>query len=348
MRKKYVKIFVLYPKGLKTGGPEALHQLVDGLRCQGQNAYLVPYKNTKNNLAVAEYAHYDAPEVTEVVDEFGNAIVFPEIDIVSAKKFSQADKFCWWLSIDNSALFSHSMVNKFYGLKLAKYPLYKHIFRKVCALTEPVLRKIFAKFACNNLVQSSYAWSVIATNFGAPVSMLSDYTLAEDYLGTKILASKRGKTVAYNPKKGAEIVAKLQAACGDNIVWVPIENMSRKEVAQTLKNTAIYLDLGNHPGKDRLTREAALAGALVLVARRGSGSFYADVPLPWEHKITLNKQFVTQVHNMLLEILQNVDIEVLKQNKYREIIVSEKKQFFWEIRDIFIDGKFGKDRLDYL
>ena len=33
-----------------------------------------------------------------------------------------------------------------------------------------------------------------------------------------------------------------------------------------------------------MPREAALAGAITLVSRRGSGANWQDVPLPWDHK----------------------------------------------------------------
>ena len=38
----YSRVFVYYPRGVETGGPEALHQLVDSLRRLKVEAFLVP------------------------------------------------------------------------------------------------------------------------------------------------------------------------------------------------------------------------------------------------------------------------------------------------------------------
>ena len=87
-------------------------------------------------------------------------------------------------------------------------------------------------------------------------------------------------------------VAGATGALGKQLVPILAERghsvvgMTRSEVVSTLQGCGIYLDLGHHPGKDRMPREAALSGALTVVARRGSGAFFADVPVPWEHKIT--------------------------------------------------------------
>ena len=42
----------------------------------------------------------------------------------------------------------------------------------------------------------------------------------------------------------------------------------------------VYIDFGHHPGQDRLPREAAACGCLVVTGTRGSAGFHADVPLP--------------------------------------------------------------------
>ncbi|MFC3399287.1 hypothetical protein ACFOEP_12775 [Microbacterium amylolyticum] len=56
-------VYVYYPRGLATGGPEALHQLVDSLRRQGREAYLVAVPGTERAPRAQRYAHYDAPRL---------------------------------------------------------------------------------------------------------------------------------------------------------------------------------------------------------------------------------------------------------------------------------------------
>ena len=99
------KIFVLYHRGLRTGGPEALHQLVSTLRELGQDAYLVPHYTTAATPRVAQYSMYDAPEAEAIEDMAGNIVVVPETFIEDVFPYKRAKKMIWWLSIDNGLPF---------------------------------------------------------------------------------------------------------------------------------------------------------------------------------------------------------------------------------------------------
>lgn len=99
------RVVVPYPRGVRTGGPEALHQLVDSLRRQGVEAWLWPTPATRSAERVSDYAHYDAPEALEMGDFSDTAVVFPETDLDSARFWFHARPFMWWLSVDNSPYF---------------------------------------------------------------------------------------------------------------------------------------------------------------------------------------------------------------------------------------------------
>lgn len=58
-------VYAYYPKGLRTGGPEAVHQLVDSLRRQGREAYLVPFPETPDAEPVEAFSVFDCPEARE-------------------------------------------------------------------------------------------------------------------------------------------------------------------------------------------------------------------------------------------------------------------------------------------
>jgi hypothetical protein len=42
----------------------------------------------------------------------------------------------------------------------------------------------------------------------------------------------------------------------------------------------VYIDFGNHPGRDRIPREAAAMGCVVITNRRGSAENDVDIPIP--------------------------------------------------------------------
>lgn len=340
-------IFVLYHKGLRTGGPEALHQLVDMLRELGQDAYLVPHPHTVHNDRVEQYNVYNAPEAPKIIDAPGNVVVYPETYVYEMSGVKLARRMCWWLSIDNSLTF---MAERIW------YRSQAGLLGKAREVAVPYARMWKNRVAPGmlrkdrevvHLVQSSYAWAFVATRFDVVPSLVSDYTPTDEFQAVPESARNR-QLITYNPAKGGHIIEAVKAHCPPAIEWRPIVGMTRAEVVATLQGCGIYLDLGHHPGKDRMPREAALSGALSVVARRGSGAFYADVPVPWEHKITPGDSEVRTAAAMLPELIGNFDAEVAKQDSYRETILNERSRFKREVEDVFVKGRLGKDAYDYV
>lgn len=65
--------------------------------------------------------------------------------------------------------------------------------------------------------------------------------------------------------------------------------MTRDEVAKLLSTAKVYIDFGNHAGKDRIPK-AAISGCCVITGKDGSAKFYEDVPIDEEFKFkTINK-----------------------------------------------------------
>ena len=114
--------------------------------------------------------------------------------------------------------------------------------------------------------------------------------------------------------------------------FVLIENMSRKCLSKTLNNSTVLIDLGMHPGKDRMPREAVLCNNYVITSYFGACVNETDVPIDKSCKIDLNiepKEFCSLV-NDLLSNNSNVSID-----SYKERVEFEKQIFFNEISDIF-------------
>lgn len=339
-------IFVLYHKGLRTGGPEALHQLVDMLRELGQDAYLVPHPHTVQNHRVEQYNVYDAPEAPEIIDAPENVVVYPETYVYEMSHVKRAQRMCWWLSIDNSLTFMAERMWQRSGAGL---------FQKTREVAVPYARMWKNGVApamlrqdrdVVHLAQSSYAWAVIATRFDAVPSLVSDYTPTGEFQAVPE-TTRNHHLVTYNPAKGGHIIDAVKAQSPSSLEWRPIVGMTRSEVVDTLQGCGLYVDLGHHPGKDRMPREATLSGALTVVARRGSGAFYADVPIPWEHKITPGEDEVSSAAAMLPHLIENFEAEVAKQDPYRETILNERSRFRREVEDVFVKGHLGKDAYDY-
>ena len=332
------KIFVYYPRGVRSGGPEALHQLVDALRGLGRDACLVPTPETAGAGDVRAYRFYDAPIREMVHDVDSNLVIVPETQIHLLRRVTSAAKLIWWLSIDNSAYFAFARLasteqwgSKRYLRSAARMLLRERSGGARRALSDVVHASLHA-------AQSSYAMSYLLANEGITSVMLSDYCVVKGLEETGYIPPvRRGKTVAYNPVKGQVLLSRIRQRRPD-INWLPIQDMTRAEVIQTLSSSAIYLDLGHHPGKDRLPREAALAGSIIVAAQMGSAAFRDDMNIPSRFKFSVRPFDAESLSETLDDIFGDAGASDT-QAEYREKILDEQDRFIAEVREIFVPGQ---------
>ncbi|MCL2543280.1 MAG: hypothetical protein FWE71_12600 [Nocardioidaceae bacterium] len=320
-------VYVFYPRGLRTGGPEALHQLVDSLRRNGQKASLVPHPASVGNERVPDYDKYDAPESAAVVDAPGNAVVVPEVYLHGLGGGRHLEVFCWWLSIDNSPYFRADWQSRDPWQVTIEAP------------TQNEALDVARMRGMRHLTQSHYAWSYLFTRMGVTGSTLTDWTDTSRFDGG-LPAAERGRTVAYNPTKAAVITELVKAEMPD-VEFVPLRDMTPDEIAGTLSRSAIYLDLGHHPGRDRLPREAALAGATVVVARRGSAAYHVDVPLPREHRVDATTELPDLAAARIRAILDDPQHHSDLQKDYRAGIADERAAFEEQVRRVLVAHEYG-------
>ena len=76
---------------------------------------------------------------------------------------------------------------------------------------------------------------------------------------------------------------------------------------------------------DRLPREAALAGCVVVTNREGAANFTEDVPLPAEFKLG-GKFDVDKVSSLLKDICNNYAKYADRMKPYQKWILGQEKQ----------------------
>jgi hypothetical protein len=138
----------------------------------------------------------------------------------------------------------------------------------------------------------------------------------------------------FNPKKGIEFT-KTIINNAKYIKFVPIENMSMAKVAKLLSTAKVYIDFGNHPGKDRIPREAAISGCCVIVGKNGSAKYFEDVPIGDEFKFDAKNRNIPLIIDKIMRCLNNYEDESKKFEDYREIIKNEQIKFKNDIKTIF-------------
>ena len=327
--KKDSTVYVLCPAYIKTGGPELLHQLVYSLNANRVNAKITYYNLDESNKDYTndDFKKYitDYKLINEVEDLEKNVIVIPETNVELIKKFKQARTVIWWLSVDNYEIHHN------YSLRKQKLGLKSAIKGKIKDILTGGNKDLFkAKY---HLCQSYYAIDFLEKKEINNSIYLSDY-INDSYLETKVDYSKKEDIVLYNPKKGFEFTEKIIEKTPE-IKWIPIENMTTEQVKELLLKSKVYIDFGNHPGKDRFPRETAICGCCVITGTRGAAKFENDVPILKEFKFNDDDKNIDIIIEKIKSCLNNYENEICKFEKYRNFISSEKEKFNDDVKNIF-------------
>jgi hypothetical protein len=313
-----VRLFVLCPAGYVTGGPEALHQLVHVADRLGFDASIVYFPQGHPAPTAPVFAQYRAPVAPYVVDAPDSLVVVPETEAPRLFELGRAQRGLWWLSVDN-------FVSRNEAARLAAQ-------KSAQAATGP-LDVVYDRAArCLHLTQSHYARTHV-TSRGLTASMLTDYLRAELVEAAReAREDPKDDIVVYNPAKGAAFTQRLIEASAPGIEWVALQGLSPLEVAALLGRAKVYVDFGNHPGRDRIPREAALCGAAVLTGRRGSAGNDVDVPIPAAYKFDDEAPGVVgQVLGRIEEVLKDHAGHAARFAGYRETIEAQERAFTDEV-----------------
>jgi hypothetical protein len=303
-----------------TGGPELLHQLVDQLRKNGHDATIVYLPLGEPFECPEPYRIYDAPQ-SDLQDEPGVLVIVPEVSTALLRKLKQATGAVWWLSVDN-----YLGVNRESCLKDA-YRRYKSII-----LGRRLPLRSLRKF--HHFAQSHYAFEFLE-KAGIKAYPLSDYLGAAHLEQPKWPLYIKQDIIVYNPKKGVGITTLLRKANPD-IRFIAIENMAPQKVAELLARAKLYIDFGHHPGKDRLPREAAMAGCCVITGRRGSAANPFDITIPEKYKFDeRSSDFLVAFRKQALSLLRDYENRRLEFDSYRARIRAENALFIQQVEELF-------------
>lgn len=316
---RYRKVYCVCPPIIKTGGSEVLHQLVSVINGLGGDAEIVYVKTEeKGGYTDPQFGGYVAGHINifeNIEDDRQNAVVIPEGWAYVCADVNEADIFFWWLSVDNFRDFCNEDISEEELLTLVRYKTTVH------------------------MVQSEYAKNYILDNGISEerIVRLSDYINDMYLLDTDPVSIERKEDIVlYNPNKGKEFVSNL-IEMAPEIRWTPIINMTTAQVRDIMKTAKVYIDFGHHPGKDRIPREAAVSGCIVITGRRGSAAFHEDVSIPDRYKQDENDTSYEDIIALICDCINRYSDLIGDFREYREKIKGEKKQFIEDVKAIFFD-----------
>ena len=305
-----MNFYVLAPADISSGGPELAHQMCHEINKNHHQAYM--YYNYRDLIgpanvdAIDKFKKYNTTHVTShsEADREENIVIIPEGLADRASWFTHATIVLWWMSVDN---YYRDNVNT-----------------DIIALD---------KVVSLHLTQSFYADTHLMEN-GVPKSKIltvSDYI--SDLYGQFILPGEyRKDIVLFNPKKGFDELKPLIEKT-TSFEWRPLINLTEEEMIVLMQMAKVYVDFGNHPGKDRIPREAVLCGCCIITNRRGSAAFYEDIPISPDYKIDTDDDSCYETACSLLKnIFNDYQGHFHAFDHYREITKSEKSKFEEDVK----------------
>lgn len=319
-----VSFKIFCPKGVRTGGPEALHQLADSLVTLGKDVEIVYFGNLEGNDAFPEY---DVPKVSKFRKGNKDLVVVPEVSTHLLPKLGYWKSAIYWLSVDNYLKSRIGLLNAYTPSRLRRY------------ISSIVNRGYdFAHGFCvdYHLYQSEYAKLFLLKSLRSAdgrIFEITDYLSSayQDCAGSPTTAQEKRDWIAYNPKKLGEIGEALLNRLPEQSLK-PILNLDQNGVVDLLRQCKIYIDFGPHPGMDRIPREAAACGCLVLVGERGSASYFSDVPLPAEYKIDLRNPDMDDLVRKINKMLANYDGLLGSVSRMRKNVIMGRDRFNYQVR----------------
>ena len=317
MIKKFNKLIILCKGNSVTGGSELIHQLCHELLSLNLHAYICYYPFTTDYQIPDEYGIYDIQQC-KIEDNENNLIILPEVATKFAWKIKKSKIGIWWLSIDN-----------FYRKKgdnilRDSIKFYKDLLR--LRLMPLFLMKNYLHFA-----QSHYAYTYLK-KYNIESEYLSDYLNPVHFNDIK---KNKKNIILYNPVKGFKVTQKL-IKNNKGFKFIALEKLSNKEVQNHFNESKLYIDFGNHPGKDRMPREAAMADCCIITGKRGSAENTIDIPILEKYKFDDSKEldnmlFKKTVNDIFLNYNKRIDDFLSYKNSIRR----EKMVFQNQVREIF-------------
>lgn len=320
MRPRYDTVVLICPEVI-TGGPEAMHQLGYEINRGGGHAVMA-YQLGCNEIRLTpravhihnnptpkfreHFARYNPRTQIDVPLTDKTLFVFPEIFAAQAYNHRSTPRAIWWLSVDNATTNSSALTY------------------------ESTRRAIFSDHTLVHFYQSAYAREYLIRNGARQIQALFDYVDRECVDD----GQPRNRTVAMFPRKGGER-AKAFAKTAPDLPLVLIENMTREQVAHALKRTTVYIDFGHQPGKDRVPREAALAGNVVFLHERGAAQHYEDFPVDAGYLFTEQDIHNGELAKRIRETLADPRQHLANQAALRQRVTLEPQEFRTQVQQGF-------------
>ena len=356
-----MRFIVMTPRGTKSGGPEALHQLHFVLKTLGQDSFLLAAPGTNSNQVISEYDCYLPEYIAEKELVKSDVLIIPEyLDSIPMPIYRSVGRIVyWWLSVDNSSHFTNNansvkvreVREKWLPVAVANNPLLdkavnvprKNLLRKIptfvnskrMIITNNINFKQIELSRVSHAFQSEYARKSLWETYKIKGLALSDYINDSHEIFNRSDGINKKALVAYNGIKGTELVQALEVLVKDEIDFLPLKGFNKEELSNIFAKSDLCLDLGHFPGKDRLPREALKAGCPILISKFGAGENEIDFRISEDYKLDLENLELENVADKLRQILSlGKETNLANQKFYRDYLLQDQADFITDVQKL--------------
>ena len=312
------KIYVLCPANVHTGGPESLHQLTSRLISFGLDAKILYCARVGelfdiNDPVAPALKKYHVPYTFDFADTSHNVFVVPESLTEHLYAVKRCRKILWWMSVNNYL---------------------ENVLQLIRPCIENPLAERVPKYFTfddggvdEHWAQSEYVRQFLRLN-GVTKSRSVETHMSQTFLSgaANVDFAAKKNFVAFNPRKAFDFTKRL-IELAPEIDWRPIENMSPAQVRELLTAAKIYVDFGNFPGRERIPREAALSGCVIVTGRRGAAANDVDFNIPAEFKFDERTVEPQAVVDKIRDVLNDFETAFAAQENFRTSLLTAQKNF---------------------
>lgn len=356
------KVYVASPLGQQTAGPEALTLLVHSFRKRGVEAYLIPMRGHRGKDNHPEYRHFDYAVAATIPKDDSSHLVVTEVSpIESFREIQQTPaERTWmlWLSINFSPIPRARYYKPEQGgcsfyppgstkelpklwpyddeplttgpLRTLREARRRTRARGVSAFRATAIEAVAIGYAESVVkrnihfgTQSYYGQGFITSQLGRDSFKVTDYPRPMPALSH---ISKKSNVVTFNGAKGRWKLKELQPLLPD-VEFRPLEGMTYAQVCEALAESSLYVELGHLPGRDRLPREAALAGTPTVMLARGAGFCWKDFPIGEKYRIPYTIDWAHRMAPVIRDALADPTEIISTQRSFVEWVSGEQGRY---------------------
>jgi hypothetical protein len=303
MNKDKLVFFIHCPSNsLNNGGVETLHQLGFHLKRNNFKVFMSFFPHVNYELIPKKLINYNL-SYKKFEDEKDFIHIIPEVETIRTKLIKKGKCIIYWLSVDS--YYRRNLDKSFWK----NWNYYRKTINKRIFFFN--LKKHF------HLANSHYAYKFLEKK-KVNSKILKGYI--SNYFSGEFDISKKKNIILYNPIKDQSHYKKIMQLL-PHYKFKALSRMTNSEIKDNYCRSKIFMDLGTHPGRERMPREASMMGCILIVANRGSASNDYDVPIDNIYKMNLcEKNIYKKIGDLIENVFKNYENHLKNFETYNEKI----------------------------